>query len=166
VPQPPAEFPYVLHRVGTVMSPLHGDPLEAEGVLNPGSARGRNGELYLLPRLVAAGNVSRVGLARVIVTDGTPTDVERRGVVLAPDRSWERGDDHSGVEDPRVTWIDALGVYVMTYVAFGPLGPLSPPRSTCRPGIGSVRCTTRTTTRSVKTSTCDRTRTRPSSPSR
>jgi predicted GH43/DUF377 family glycosyl hydrolase len=123
VPQPPAEFPYVLHRVGTVMSPLHGDPLEAEGVLNPGSARGRNGELYLLPRLVAAGNVSRVGLARVIVTDGTPTDVERRGVVLAPDRSWERGDDHSGVEDPRVTWIDALGVYVMTYVAFGPLGP-------------------------------------------
>ena len=123
MPRPPAEFPYALHRVGTVMSPLPDEPLEAEGVLNPGSARGRDGELYLLPRLVAAGNVSRVGLARVIVTDGTPTGVERRGVVLAPERSWERGDDHSGVEDPRVTWIDALGVYVMTYVAFGPLGP-------------------------------------------
>ena len=72
MPRPPAEFPYALHRVGTVMSPLPDEPLEAEGVLNPGSARGRDGELYLLPRLVAAGNVSRVGLARVIVTDGTP----------------------------------------------------------------------------------------------
>ena len=91
------------------MSPLPDEPLEAEGVLNPGSVRGRDRELHLLPRLVAAGNVSRVGPARVIVTDGTPTGVDRRGVVLAPDRSWERGDDHSGVEDPRVTWIDALG---------------------------------------------------------
>ncbi len=75
VPRPPAEFPYVLHRVGTVMSPLPDEPLEAEGVLNLGRARGRDGELYLLPRLVAAGNVSRVGLAGVIVTDGTPTGV-------------------------------------------------------------------------------------------
>jgi predicted GH43/DUF377 family glycosyl hydrolase len=105
------------------MSPLPDEPLEAEGVLNPGSARDRDGDVYLLPRLVAAGNVSRVGLARVRVTDGTPTGVDRRGVLLAPDRSWERGDDHAGVEDPRVTWIEALGVYVMTYVAFGPLGP-------------------------------------------
>ena len=67
-----------------------------------------------MARLVAAGNVSRVGLARVIVTDGTPTGVDRRCIVLAPERSWERGDDHSGVEDPRVTWIGALGVHVMT----------------------------------------------------
>ena len=105
------------------MSPTPDDPLEVEGVLNPASGRGPDGDLYLLPRLVAAGNVSRVGLARVITAHGVPTGVDRLGVVLEPERSWERAPDHSGVEDPRITWIEALGVYVMTYVAFGPLGP-------------------------------------------
>ena len=79
-----------LERVGVVMEPLPGEPLEAEGVLNPGSGRGPDGELYLLPRMVAAGNVSRIGLARVLVEDGVPVGVERQGVVLAPDRGFER----------------------------------------------------------------------------
>ena len=104
------------------MSPEPGNPLEAEGVLNPGSGRGPDGELYLLPRLVAAGNVSRIGLARINLVGGVPTSVTRSGVVLEPDRSWESGAGHAGVEDPRVTWIAALGVHVMTYVAYGPLG--------------------------------------------
>jgi predicted GH43/DUF377 family glycosyl hydrolase len=116
-------FPYALRRAGVVMSRAPGDALEIEGVLNPATGRGPDGDLYLLPRLVAAGNVSRVGLARVIITDGVPSGVERLGVVLEPERSWERADDHSGVEDPRITWIEALGVHVMTYVAYGPLGP-------------------------------------------
>lgn len=116
-------FPYQLTRVGVIMVPETGNPLEAEGVLNPASARGLDGTLYLLPRLVAAGNVSRVGLAEVVVADGIPTGVQREGVVLEPDRSWERGADHSGVEDPRITWVEALGLHVMTYVAYGPLGP-------------------------------------------
>jgi len=120
---PATDVPYRLTRVGVVMTPDPDAPDEAEGVLNPGSGRGPDGELYLLPRLVAAGNVSRVGLARVVVEDGVPVGVEREGVVLAPDRSWERGVGNAGVEDPRITWIDALGVHVMTYVAFGPLGP-------------------------------------------
>jgi predicted GH43/DUF377 family glycosyl hydrolase len=117
------EIPYRLRRMGVVMTPQPGDPLEAEGVLNPASGRGPDGELYLLPRLVADGNVSRVGLARVVVQDGVPTGVERQGVVLGPDRGWERGVGNAGVEDPRTTWIDALGLHVMTYVAYGPLGP-------------------------------------------
>ena len=116
-------FPYALHRAGVVMSRTPGDPLEVEGVLNPAAGRGPDGQLYLLPRVVAAGNVSRVGLAQVIISDGVPVGVQRLGVVLEPDRSWERAADHSGVEDPRVTWIEALGVFVMTYVAYGPLGP-------------------------------------------
>ncbi|WP_345751303.1 glycoside hydrolase family 130 protein [Microbacterium rhizophilus] len=116
-------IPYRLTRAGIVMTPEPGDPLEAEGVLNPASGRGPDGELYLLPRLVAEGNVSRVGLARVIVEDGVPVGVEREGVVLEPDRGWERGVGNAGVEDPRTTWIDALGLHVMTYVAYGPLGP-------------------------------------------
>ncbi len=117
------EIPYRLRRVGVVMTPQPGDPLEAEGVLNPASGRGPDGELYLLPRLVAEGNVSRVGLARVVVEEGIPTGVEREGVVLEPDRGWERGVGNAGVEDPRTTWIDTLGLHVMTYVAYGPLGP-------------------------------------------
>jgi len=116
-------FPYRLTRAGVVMTPAAGDPLEAEGVLNPASGRGPDGELYLLPRLVAEGNVSRVGLARVVVEDGTPVAVERQGVVLEPDRPFERGRNNSGVEDPRVTFIPSLGLHVMTYVAYGPLGP-------------------------------------------
>jgi predicted GH43/DUF377 family glycosyl hydrolase len=105
------------------MSPEPGNPLEVEGVLNPASGRTPDGELYLLPRLVSAGNVSRVGLARVVLTDGVPVGVEREGVVLAPDAGWEHGIDHGGTEDPRTTWIPTLGVHVMTYVAYGPLGP-------------------------------------------
>jgi len=115
--------PYRLTRMGVVMTPAEGDPNEVEGVLNPGSGRGPDGELYLLPRLVADGNVSRVGLARVVVADGVPIGVEREGVVLEPDRGWERGVGNAGVEDPRVTWVETLGLHVMTYVAYGPLGP-------------------------------------------
>lgn len=119
----PTPVPYRLTRVGVVMTPDQSDPREAEGVLNPGSGRAPDGTLYLLPRLVSAGNVSRVGLARVVVEDGVPVAVEREGVVLEPDRGWERGVGNAGVEDPRVTFIAALGLHVMTYVAFGPLGP-------------------------------------------
>ena len=94
--------PYTLTRVGVVMTPEPGDPMEAEGVLNPGSGRAPDGALYLLPRLVAEGNVSRVGLARVVVEGGVPVGVEREGVVLEPDRGWERGVGNAGVEDPRI----------------------------------------------------------------
>ncbi len=115
--------PYTLTRVGVLMTPDPGNDLEAEGVLNPASGFGPDGKLYLLPRLVAAGNVSRVGLAEVELAGGVPAGVSRRGVVLAPDEGWERGKNNAGVEDPRVTWIPRLGVHVMTYVAYGPLGP-------------------------------------------
>lgn len=105
------------------MTPEAGNELEVEGVLNPASGRTPDGDLYLLPRLVAAGNVSRVGLARVVLDDGVPVGVEREGVVLAPDAGWERGATSAGTEDPRVTWIAGLGLHVMSYVAYGPMGP-------------------------------------------
>ncbi|MFQ6155190.1 glycosidase [Micrococcus luteus] len=117
------QFPYALTRAGVIMSPEPDNELEAEGVLNPATVRGADGTLYLLPRLVAAGNVSRIGLAEIKVADGMPVDVAREGVVLSPDRSWEHGAQNAGVEDPRVTFIPELGLNVMTYVAYGPLGP-------------------------------------------
>src|SRR5690349_6913858 len=115
--------PYALRRLGTIMSPLPGEPLEVEGVLNPGTAWGSDGTLYLYPRLVAEGNVSRIARARVIIEDGVPVGVERLGVVLSPDEGWEHGRQNAGVEDPRITFVEPLGIHVMTYVAYGPLGP-------------------------------------------
>lgn len=115
--------PYTLSRVGILMSPEEGNPLEVEGVLNPATARDTNGDLYLFPRLVAAGNRSTVGKGRVLIEDGVPTSVERQGIVLQADRAWEHGQAYGGTEDPRITWIPSLGVHVMTYVAFGPTGP-------------------------------------------
>jgi predicted GH43/DUF377 family glycosyl hydrolase len=116
-------FPYAIERLGVIMSPEPGNASEVEGVLNPATARGADGELYIYPRLVAEGNVSRIGLGRVIIEDGVPTGVERLGILLEADRGWEHGTHHGGVEDPRITTIPALGLHVMTYVAFGPLGP-------------------------------------------
>lgn len=115
--------PYTLTRLGVIMTPEVGNPYEVEGVLNPGSGRSPDGVIRLLPRIVSEGNISRVGLADVTLTDGVPTGVIRRGVVLAPDRGWEHGLTTGGVEDPRVTFIPSIGYHVMTYVAFGPLGP-------------------------------------------
>jgi predicted GH43/DUF377 family glycosyl hydrolase len=105
------------------MSPEADQPWEVEGVLNPAAGYSVDGRLHLLPRLVASGNVSRIGLAEVVIDDGVPTGVNRRGVVLAPDEGWEHGAHHGGVEDPRVTFVERLGVHLMTYTAFGPLGP-------------------------------------------
>ena len=117
------DLPYRMTRDGVVMTPDPAEPLEAEGVLNPASGWTPDGRLWLLPRLVAAGNQSRVGLAEVVVEDGRPVGVRRQGVVLAPDAGWERGHAHAGVEDPRTTWVPTLELHVMTYVAYGPLGP-------------------------------------------
>jgi predicted GH43/DUF377 family glycosyl hydrolase len=115
--------PYRLTRLGVLMSAEPGAEFEAGGVLNPASGRSPDGRLWLLPRMVAAGNVSRVGIAEILVRSGRPAGVRRDGIVLAPDAGWERSHDHAGVEDPRTTWIASLGVHVMSYVAFGPLGP-------------------------------------------
>jgi predicted GH43/DUF377 family glycosyl hydrolase len=107
--------PYRLERLGVVMEPLAGEAREVEGVLNPASARGPDGDLYLFPRLVARGNFSRIGRARVIFDkSGKPVGVERRGVVLEPDEAWERNPVTAGVEDPRVVFIPGLSAYLIT----------------------------------------------------
>jgi beta-1,2-mannobiose phosphorylase / 1,2-beta-oligomannan phosphorylase len=146
---------YTMTRVGVVMTPEPGNPLEAMGVLNPASGRTPDGRLHLLPRLVAAGNVSRVGLAEVVLADGVPVGVRRRGVVLSPDEGFERGAQNAGVEDPRTTWVPSLGHHLMTYAAYGPLGPrlalavsedlenwkrLGPVQFTYQPDLGTDLC--------------------------
>ncbi|MGA7572301.1 MAG: hypothetical protein WCC70_12535 [Candidatus Aquilonibacter sp.] len=111
-----------VERLGPVLVP-DGDPSEAEGVLNPASARTREGKLLLYPRAVAKGNISRVGRVRVSQNNGTFAS-DREGFALEPDASYEvRPSPGYGCEDPRATFVPVLDRYVMAYTAFGPLGP-------------------------------------------
>jgi predicted GH43/DUF377 family glycosyl hydrolase len=115
--------PFQMQRLGVLM---RGDPHNADealGVLNPATARAPDGRLYLFPRVVAAGNYSRVGIAEVIFdAAGDPVAVERRGYALEPTESYEQNAHTAGCEDARITYIEPLRSYVMTYTAYGPLG--------------------------------------------
>src|SRR5437868_13747768 len=120
--QPITEISAEVERLGTVLEPS-GDPNEAEGTLNPASARDRNGRLLLYPRDVAEGNISRVGLVRAKDFAGRPV-FERDGFALEPQAPYEvRPNPGYGCEDPRVTFVPVLDKYVMAYTAFGPQGP-------------------------------------------
>jgi len=114
-----------LQRLGQIMEPEPGNPQEAEGVLNPAAVRGPDGKLYLFPRLVGRGNYSRIGIARVRFNEaGDPTGVERLGIALEPEADYERRPDGSGgCEDPRITFVEPLRRYMMTYTALAPQGP-------------------------------------------
>ncbi len=116
---------FQMKRLGLVMEPEAGNPREVEGVLNPAAIRGPDGQLYLFPRLVAKGNYSRIGIARVLFNQaGDPTGVERLGIALEPEVDYERRHDCSGgCEDPRIAFVEPLQCYVMTYTALSPIGP-------------------------------------------
>src|SRR5271157_938005 len=115
---------FQMKRLGMVMEPEPGNPLEVEGVLNPAGVRGPDGQFYLFPRLVAKGNYSRIGIARVKFNEaGDPTGVERLGIALEPETDYERRTDGGGCEDPRITFVEPIQRYVMTYTALSPEGP-------------------------------------------
>jgi predicted GH43/DUF377 family glycosyl hydrolase len=117
-------MPFQMQRLGVIMRGDTHNPDEALGVLNPATARAPDGKLYMFPRVVAAGNYSRVGIAEVIFdAAGDPTNVERRGYALEPTESYERNARTAGCEDPRITYVEPLHRYLMTYTAYGPLGP-------------------------------------------
>jgi predicted GH43/DUF377 family glycosyl hydrolase len=121
----PSSLSFQLHRLGMLMEPEPGNPKEVEGVLNPGAARGPDGHLYLFPRMVAKGNYSRIGMARVQFNPaGDPVGVERLGIALEPEADYERQTDGvGGCEDPRITYVEPLKRYIMTYAALSKLGP-------------------------------------------
>jgi predicted GH43/DUF377 family glycosyl hydrolase len=114
-----------LQRLGMMMEPEPGNAHEAEGVLNPAAVRGPDGKLYLFPRLVAKGNYSRIGIARVkFNAGGDPVGVERLGVALEPEADYElRPNGGGGCEDPRITFVLPLRQYVMAYAAYSAQGP-------------------------------------------
>jgi predicted GH43/DUF377 family glycosyl hydrolase len=118
--------PFEMERLGVVMQADPNIPEEAEGVLNPAAARGPDGDLYLFPRIVGKGNYSRIGIARVLFDEhGDPEGVERLGYALEPTEPYELRprEGTGGCEDPRVTYVEPLDLYVMGYTAWGPTGP-------------------------------------------
>lgn len=103
-----------------LMEPQPGNVLELEGTLNPAAVRGPDGQLYLFPRLVGSGNFSRIGICRVQFNVlGDPCAVERIGIALEPDSDYEC----NGCEDPRVSFVEPLQKFVMTYTALSARGP-------------------------------------------
>lgn len=116
---------FSLQRLGIIANPEPGNPREAWGILNPGAARGRDGQLYLFPRIVAEGNFSRIALARVLFDQqGQPKGIERLGYALEPKEVYEYDPKSGGgCEDARVTYVRPLDLYVMAYTAYTLLGP-------------------------------------------
>jgi predicted GH43/DUF377 family glycosyl hydrolase len=109
-----------MERRGIALAPS-GDELDIEGVLNPASARTRDGKLLLYPRMVAEGNISRIGIYEL---DAKGAFV-RHSIALEPTMSYEtrKSAGGHGCEDARVTFIKALDRYVMSYTAFSAQGP-------------------------------------------
>ena len=116
---------FELQRLGMLMEPEPGNPQEVEGVLNPAAVRGPDGQLYLFPRLTARGNYSRIGIGRVVFSkEGDPVGVERLGIALEPEADYEkRPGGGGGCEDPRITFVEPLQRYIMSYTAFSDCGP-------------------------------------------
>jgi predicted GH43/DUF377 family glycosyl hydrolase len=110
-------------RLGVIMRSEPNDPREAWGVLNPGGVRSPDGIMHLFPRLIAEGNYSRIGHARVRYEGETPVGVERLGIALEPHEPYEVSANGGGVEDARVVFVPLLKRYVMTYTAFVPWEP-------------------------------------------
>ena len=55
---------------------------------------------------------------------GEPVGVERMGIALEPEAPYElRGEGMGGCEDPRITYVEPIDLYVMTYTAFSMQGP-------------------------------------------
>ncbi len=116
---------FELKRLDLLITAEPGNPQEVGGVLNPAAARGPDGNLYLFPRLVAEGNYSRIGIARVKFNkEGDPCDIERLGIALQPEADYEfQAEGRGGCEDARVTYVERFGRYVMTYTALSRAGP-------------------------------------------
>ncbi len=109
-------------RRGVAVAPC-GNADDRGGVINPGCARTRNGKLVLLPRVVAAGNISRVACYRAAWNGDEPA-FSFDGIALEPQAPYERRVTPGGYgcEDPRVTFVPALDRYLMAYCAYGPSG--------------------------------------------
>ncbi len=61
--------------------------------------------------------------AQVTFAGDKPVSASRLGIALEPHEPYEVSALGGGVEDPRVTYVAALGLFVMTYTAYVPFEP-------------------------------------------
>jgi beta-1,2-mannobiose phosphorylase / 1,2-beta-oligomannan phosphorylase len=110
-------------RSGVVLKPS--PSLGRLGILNPACARLRDGTLQLYPRMVAPGNVSRIGSFRARESADGKIELDFCGFALEPEAPYELRDEPGGYgcEDPRVTFLPSIDKYAMAYVALGPRAP-------------------------------------------
>jgi predicted GH43/DUF377 family glycosyl hydrolase len=95
-------------------------PYPCHSVFNPGATRLRNGTTLLLCRVEDRRGHSHLCAARSKNgIDGWVIDPEP---TLRPDPE-NHPEELWGIEDPRITFVDELGKYVVAYTAFGKGGP-------------------------------------------
>ncbi|WAC50399.1 glycosidase [Frigoribacterium sp. SL97] len=113
-------FPYEIVRLTHAILPDVASAYESNGLFNPAATRLHDGSIAVYPRMDGQDGRARIGMA---MWDARTNRLSGRTLALEPSRFWEFGRKHGGVEDPRVVFIPVLGKFVMTYVAFGPVGP-------------------------------------------
>ncbi|MCC8408231.1 hypothetical protein LJ707_04770 [Mucilaginibacter sp. UR6-1] len=60
-------------------------------------ARGKDGNLYLFPRMATKDNYSRIGIVKVLFDEaGNPKRVEQIGIALEPEADYEKRPDGGG----------------------------------------------------------------------
>jgi beta-1,2-mannobiose phosphorylase / 1,2-beta-oligomannan phosphorylase len=112
------DFSIVRH--GPILEPL-GLEFNETAVMNPTTFLDRDGNLLMIYRAVnPIGRSSSLQIAKLV--DG---NWERLGTALKPEADYEKNgrDGGEGCEDARVTFIEALDLYLMAYTAYGPAGP-------------------------------------------
>lgn len=93
-------------------------PYPINAVMNAGAAM-LGDETVLLCRVEDRRGISHLTVARS--RDGLSNWIVDDGPLMAPDP--DRPEESWGVEDPRLTRVDELDAWVITYTAFGPGGP-------------------------------------------
>src|SRR4026207_1038391 len=116
-----SRYPTPLHRPGrTPTLPAADWPYPAHTVFNPAATRLADGSTLLLCRVEDRRGHSHLCAARSKNgVDGWgigPQAALKPDPVNFPEELW-------GIEDPRITWVEELGNYVVTYTAFSKGGP-------------------------------------------
>ena len=94
-------------------------PYEVNGVFNPGAIE-VDGQTLLLVRVEDKRGFSHFTLARS--ADGFTNWQIDSQPTFTPDLA--HAEEHWGVEDPRVVWLEDYGEYAVTYVSFSLGGPV------------------------------------------
>jgi len=95
-------------------------PYPIHSVFNPGATRLKDGTTLLLCRCEDRRGISHLTVAKS--ENGRDNWVIDRAPTFAPDPD-NHPEEMWGLEDPRITFLEDMGKYAITYTAFGKAGP-------------------------------------------